>query len=106
MTFERKIVVGIEDVKSLSLECNKCKTKVTHSPEEIAIPNQCPNPACNARWMPLRGSGQNETLLPARFKLVNAIKEIRKRARENSVEGLGEIVGFRILLEFDESDAR
>lgn len=51
MTFERKIVVGLEDIASISLECSKCKRRITFSPDErTPIPRACG--FCGHVWTP------------------------------------------------------
>jgi hypothetical protein len=54
MVFERKIVVGLEDIASISLECNdpKCKRRITFSPDIQGqqIPRACSG--CGHVWIP------------------------------------------------------
>jgi hypothetical protein len=43
MTFEHKLLVGLEEIKAIVFECNECKSRTTLSPEQIdAPPMQCP----------------------------------------------------------------
>jgi hypothetical protein len=103
MTFDRKIVVGIEDIESISLECNKCKVRLTFSPDEIKqIPSNCPNPSCNVEWLPPLSYGSHEPKVPVQMKLVHSIVGVRHRLKENKVEKPNDVAGYRILLEFKE----
>ena len=92
MTFERKIVVGLEDIASISLECNKCKGRVTFGPEsKIRIPLSC---SCGHPWM--AESKSPFTSLDSPFAIcLTTIEVIRTLIRN----GAG---GFRVLLEFQE----
>jgi hypothetical protein len=53
MTFERKIVVGLEDIASISLECAnaQCKQRITFSPDTRGrqIPPSCSS--CGHVWI-------------------------------------------------------
>jgi hypothetical protein len=51
MTVEHKIVVGLDDIKAVTLECAKCKTRLTVPPDRITIPNRCPSPRCDQQWL-------------------------------------------------------
>jgi hypothetical protein len=35
MTVERKIIVGLEDIKAISFQCDACQYRVTMSPDEV-----------------------------------------------------------------------
>ncbi len=107
MTFDRKIIVGIEDIKSISLECNNCKVRLTFPPDKILkIPSSCPSPSCNVDWLPSLSYGANEPKVPIQMKLVSAIVGTLNRAKENQVERPNDVAGFRVLLEFDEPNPR
>ena len=105
MTSERRIVVGIEDIKSISLECNECKVRLTYSPDEmIDIPEVCPNSLCRSIWNPrITKSAPTEFDSPASIKLLRAIDGVKVEKRANEVNNPKSENGFRILLEFDET---
>ena len=95
MTVERKIVVGLEDIEAISLECNGCKCRVTMVPGKmIRIPEYCAQ--CRLRWHPENPAGH----IPERgwpfAKFLESVEGIR--ALMNSEV----LLGFRILLEFKE----
>src|SRR5881396_2951767 len=53
MTLENRIVVGLDDIKAVTLECTdqdnkKCCARFSSSPDMIQIPKNCPQ--CNATW--------------------------------------------------------
>jgi hypothetical protein len=94
VTFEHKIVVGLDDIKAVSFECNQCHTRVTMSPDKIVVPHKCPNPQCDNVW--IWGDPKNfQSVTSPHMNFVNAIGQIRKQLEEN---GGG---GFKVLLEFE-----
>jgi hypothetical protein len=91
MTFERKIVVGLEDIASISLECVKCKRRLTFCPDErIVIPRAC---SCGNGWIP------NEVAVPFRSTesplgiFLQTVQTIRTITASNPY-------GVKILLEY------
>jgi len=105
MTFENRRIVGIEDIKALSVECNNCKVRLTYSPDEaVKIPPNCPNQSCNVEWHTLDMYAGNETKRPVLLKLMASIMEIRHRLLNSDAEKPQQQVGFRLLLEFDETN--
>jgi len=106
MTFDRKIIVGIEDVKSVSLECNHCGVRITFAPDSISAPCNCPNPGCNKFWAPpahsTKAVGYSESG-PAQIRLLNAIPDVLKIIKERNLEHPTDPIGFHILLEFDDT---
>lgn len=97
MTFERKIVVGLEDIASISLECFKCKRRITFSPDTKGhiIPHTCGG--CGHVWIPRDADpfNSNESLLGI---FLQSLERIRTVAASNPY-------GVRILLEFKEPDS-
>ena len=100
MTSEKRILVGFEDIKAVSLECKKCNVRFTYAPSQILrVPETCPNPNCNSVWSPkpTRGFTDTERPISVRFldDMLNVLIEEQKQLGPN---------GFRILLEFDEAN--
>jgi hypothetical protein len=94
MTVERKIVVGLDDIQALTLECIKCTARLTVSPDGISgVPRQCNR--CNADWLI-----PNDTAVVSEpFTLfATSLGKIRELLKTYKKEKLG----FRILLEFKE----
>jgi len=95
MTFEHRIVVGLDDIKAVSIECNQCHTRLTMSPDSIRIPPHCQQ--CDSVWIVGDPTNYTAVTMP-QLNFVNAISQIRKQLEKNGG-------GFRILLEFDEKVA-
>ena len=95
MTVEHKIVVGLEDIAAITLEClnpKGCHSRVSVSPDKIKIPSNCPQ--CNHEWVPEAISGVTSVKAWPYANFVNSIKLIREG---KTPEGQP---GFKILLEF------
>jgi len=90
MTVERKIVVGLGDIKSVSFQCDACKYRVTMSPDEVReIPRNCPS---GHRWI----QGEQEvSQFPPLLKFAENLSKLRTATGQK-------LLGFQILLEFDE----
>jgi hypothetical protein len=92
MTFERKILVGLEDIKAISFECQgeNCKYRITVSPDEpIELPANCPH---GHRWI----SGEPQAMaIPPLLKFTKTLAQVRVLSTQKTL-------GYRILLEFDE----
>jgi hypothetical protein len=91
MTIEHRIVVGLGDIKAVSLECNKCHTRITLIPDGIEVPPQCPK--CGKIWISGDPSGYQAVASPY-VNFFAAIGKIRTLL-ENGAP-------FKILLEFDD----
>lgn len=91
MTFEHKIVVGLDDIKAVSLECNQCHTRLTMQPDDIRIPHHCQR--CDAAWI-LGDPSQYRSVTSAHLNFVHAIAQIRNQLKDGAP--------FKILLEFDD----
>lgn len=97
MTSEKRTIVGFEDIKSVSLECKKCKVRFTYAPNQsLKVPEKCPNPNCNSIWSPMVTRGQpgfERPLLVIFLDMLSRLIQEQKQEIDN---------GFRVLLEFDE----
>ena len=96
MMIERRLMFGLEDVKSVYIECSTCRTRISLSPDSREpIPVKCPSTVCGAPW--------NVKPLNAMTEQRNAFEEFRvamakiREAARNDKSG----VGFRILFELD-----
>lgn len=94
MTFEHKIVVGLDDIKAVSLECSQCYTRITMKPDDIRIPHRCQR--CDAAWI-YGDPSQYQSVTSAHLNFVYAIGQIRKQLKGGSP--------FKILLEFNDEKA-
>jgi hypothetical protein len=90
MTVERKIVVGLTDIKAISFQCDNCEYRITMSPDKVSqLPASCLN---GHRWI----SGEVGMIaLPPLLLFGNTISKLRTLAEQKAL-------GFKILLEFDE----
>jgi len=93
MTVERKIVVGLEDIRFVTLECLECHARTTLLPDKLAgVPYACPT--CRHPWRKEINPGQEDIQAEVEY-FIKSIPIIRRRLKE-------ETLGFRILMEFNE----
>jgi hypothetical protein len=97
MTVERKIVVGLEDLKALIFECKNCGARVVVSPERAEIPRSCP--ACPQQWLPTPPP-KIESTASVHANFVEAVGKIRGLESSSG----NQWPKFRVLLEFDEPE--
>ena len=91
MTFERKIVVGLEEIKAVIFQCSKCESRMSIAPDRFdAIPEQCPNghPMLTAKTLPHDFGGS------LMLGFLMALKKLK--------DPIYDSVGFKIFLEFEE----
>jgi len=95
MTVNRRIVVALEDIEIVSLECSQCKSRVSAVPEKaIRIPEYCGQ--CGQRWWPENASGPSSERAWAFPKFLDSLTTIR------TLIASGSPPAFRLLLEFTE----
>lgn len=94
MTMDQKLVLDIEDVVAVRLECGTCKTAILISPldwkETI---KQCPN--CRSLWMDFRNSK------PPAACFIDGLRDVIEEARlakEAAINGIGK-QAYRVRLE-------
>lgn len=95
MTREHKLVVSLEEIKNLVLECtySDCNAKVVFSPDKTdSLPEICPH---GHIW---DWGGRQGTMDSPIAIWVRLLRKLRDSTHSKC--------GFRILLEFDEPDAR
>ena len=92
MTIERRIVVGLQDVKAVTFECEACHSRITMNPDRARdIPEQCAE--CKKKWAP-HGFGMSGTAMSPFLNFVEALAKLRIIGTNTA--------GFSILLEFEE----
>lgn len=101
MTYERKITVGLDDIKTIVFECKKCKSRLSLSPDSVGdIPFQCPRLECKHPWR-FADAGFSDSVRSPFSNFVSGLAGVRKLiAQEQKEPG----VGFTIILEFDEAE--
>jgi hypothetical protein len=96
MTFERKILVGLDDIKSVVFECLGCRSRLALSPDELnKFPQHCSR--CPQQWIPPDPDTYSSTDSPF-SNFLRGITQIRTLIGAKAV-------GVKILLEFDEPKA-
>lgn len=101
MIFERKIVVGFDDVRGIIFECTKseCRARMSVSPDSLhGVPRSCSS--CGTPWRLDEIPTHVTTSAGAPLALVQAIRMLRIMGRETQPPR-----PFKILLEFDEPEA-
>jgi hypothetical protein len=90
MTIQRRILVGLNDIKAVSFECLKCPFKITMSPDKVGeIPKHC---ADGHDWF----IGERFPILsPPLVTFTDSLTKLRFLATQGTM-------GFRILLEIAE----
>lgn len=91
MTFEHKIVVGLNDIKAISLECNKCQTRITLAPDGIEVPLQCPK--CGKIWITGDPNAYQKIVASPYVNFFTALATIRTLLENGAT--------FKILFEFE-----
>ena len=101
MTYEKRIVVSLNDIRSISYECKACHAKVSFSPDKAFFPlDNCFQ--CKAQWV--KGSPEYDSpgnyagvsRQPPVSKLIAAIASVRDT-------DIAATNGFRVLFEFEET---
>jgi uncharacterized paraquat-inducible protein A len=52
MTVEHRIVIGLEDIKAIILECNKCQARVQVPTANLDLGTHDECPSCKHQWWP------------------------------------------------------
>jgi len=100
MTFEHKMIVGLDDIKAITFECKACETRTTIPANKLTeAPHACSS--CNAVWwsaQDIRMGAFVTTSGPAIAALIQAIVTLRVLMSENKNN-------FKVLFEFEQPDA-
>jgi hypothetical protein len=92
MTFERKIVVSLGDIKAVVFECDGCRCRVVMNPDNTRdLPGQCPE--CRKQWIH-GGLKASQTMDSTSRTFLLALTKLRMTNEEYS--------GFQILFELEE----
>lgn len=94
MTVERRFVVGLKDIRAVTLECKKCDARLSMKPEAMANAGPWECPFCTHKWL-------SDSTTPGKHFISSAMLLLRALS-PSLVEEDDKAVGVRILLEFDE----
>jgi hypothetical protein len=90
MTIERRILVKLQDILAISLQCKKCAYKISMSPDKVvAVPKFCPE---EHDWFL---GAQNANLAAPFIAFADALARLRNQ----------ESFGFDVVLEIEEPKA-
>jgi hypothetical protein len=93
MTLERRFLAGLDDIKAVCFECNKCQTRIVVSADSpYDVPIKCEK--CGHPWRSSTSLSRYASSDSVIVTFVNAIPTLRTLLREQTN-------GFRILLEFE-----
>jgi hypothetical protein len=97
MAAERKIFVGLNDIESIVLECTQCGSRSSIPPDKLdSLPHVCPQ---GHPW--ITGEPSDLKIGTSPFQhFARAIREVRR------LDGRQHEIGFKMLLEFDESESK
>jgi hypothetical protein len=100
MTFEHRMIAGLNDIKAVTFECNECQTRTSIPINKLGeAPRGCNS--CKAVWwsaQTVQSGAYVTTSGPAIVGLVQAIVTMRVLMREKKDT-------VKILFEFEETDA-
>jgi hypothetical protein len=105
MTFEHKLLVSLGEIKAIVFECTRpsglgageqeCKSRIVVSPDDIgSLPSACPRSHAWNWNVPTENAG----FINALPQFIDALKKLRQAGREQQA-------GFRVFLEFDETES-
>jgi predicted Zn finger-like uncharacterized protein len=96
MTSERRLLVGLADIKAVTFACKKCATRVTVGPDKVNADRFQVCPECGHVWIPKPQQGKSATRGEApMYDLLALLSDaIALQARET--------IGCRVLFEIEE----
>ena len=84
MTYERRIVVSLDEIKAVVFECGQCNSRTAIAPDKLtSIPENCPN---GHLWQSIG--------LAHTGAFINSLRHFKDPIYEKA--------GFKIFLEFEE----
>ncbi len=89
MVIEHKIVIDLEDIKSISFQCESCEYRVAMSPDKVSLPLNCPN---GHTWI----SGESKpVIVTPLLQFTSTIATLRTLLGQKAL-------GYRILFEIED----
>lgn len=96
MTREHRMLVGLMDIKAVTLECRSCHARLTVSPDSVEMKALLRCPMCGAQWL----SGEYHHREIASSDLMLFLLQMRD-ARKAQSATTDTAVGVHVLFEFD-----
>jgi hypothetical protein len=95
MTSERRIIVSLADIRSVTCECKKCHYRVSLQPDDSRhkVPDACPG-KCGQEWW------ERPAAELRRGEVVGLVSDFMANLRE--MRNPKQAFGFLLLFEFDE----
>jgi hypothetical protein len=92
MTFERKIIVGLDDIRAIIFECEECHSRISMNPDNVPsrLPQKCAE--CGRDW--IHDANRLATIKTPSETFVDMLARLRTANAQR--------VGFHIRLEFEE----
>ena len=98
MPYEQKLLVGLDEVRSLCLQCKKCAAKLSISPDSaLTVPARCFQ--CHADW--IKETRPETYLGQLMAEEQTTLTKFLKSFAAMRVPDVSNALGFRILLELD-----
>ena len=99
MTSERRLLVGVADIKSIAYECKKCGARLSFSPDNPMQPNnQCFQ--CHHPWVV--GENSSEVSLPREYMLQSPFIRLLDVVQHLRKPDVSKTLGFKLVFELDE----
>lgn len=95
MAIERKLIVGIEDIKALVFECNSCLSRLSVAPAHLTMLTRCPQ--CNREWSLLDPFERLDQVISPFANFASSVERLRSLTKQAT-----EVAGFRMLIELEE----
>lgn len=93
MTHEHRLIVGVDDIRALTMECKKCATRLSITPQDTRahFPADCP--FCLHPWV-----AESSTTKHIRTSILVVLFNLLQQARDTVDD---DAIGVRLLLEFE-----
>jgi hypothetical protein len=96
MTVEHRIVVGLGDIRAVTLECKTCGARLSLAPEALTRNNLWKCPSCPAEWV---SDSTTDTRIFTSDLAMFLLK--LQSSRETQRKGADSAVGMHVFFEFD-----
>jgi hypothetical protein len=97
MTVDHRIVISLDEILSVTLECVNCGARLSSDPDKPQMLYQCP---CKQPWH----FGENEDAMAFK-RLLRALADARALLPQYDKKGTPPPAGFKLLLEIRDPSA-